>query len=49
MSANLSGKRRAALIGQLADVARLSGVAADSYQGTDGKLTDALRKAEAGS
>jgi hypothetical protein len=42
-------RRRAALIAQLADVARLSAVAADSCQGTDGKLTGAMRKAEAGS
>jgi hypothetical protein len=42
-------RHRAALIAQLADVARLSEVAADSCQGTDGKLTGALRNAEAGS
>jgi hypothetical protein len=42
-------KHRAALLSELTHVARLSELAADSYQGADDKLADALRKAEGGS
>lgn len=57
-SANLTGalddfatgwsRHRAALIADLAQVAKLSQLAANSYQGTDAKLASALQKAEDG-